>query len=283
MAGRTHRVIAHESGSPVSPQRVAEPVRYWEMRASQFARKGAGLAAVCSYGMPGFYNRAIAFEQRRALSPWLRRKVRSAEVEPRATALDVGCGVGRWSVQLARAGYRVIGLDLSSNMIAQARERAVSLDVDCEFATADAVRFELRERFDLILCVTVLQHILDPYAAHQAVVRLAAHLAPGGRVVLLEAAPSRECRRCDSTVFTARPVDWYLSALRSAGLRIVTTRGVDPMPLRVWLLPHYRRLPRLVRLAALALVTGISLPFDIVLARFATALSWHKVIVATRE
>jgi hypothetical protein len=129
----------------------------------------------------------------------------------------------------------------------------------------------------------VLQHILDPAAARQAISRLAAHLVPHGRLVLLEAAPSRERRRCDSAVFTARPVEWYLSALRLAGLRLVAMRGVDPVPLKVWLLPHYRRLPPLIRVAALALTTSISLPLDLALAPIATALSWHKVIVAQRE
>jgi hypothetical protein len=32
---------------------------YWERRAQQFAARGRGLAAVCSYGMPWFYNRYI--------------------------------------------------------------------------------------------------------------------------------------------------------------------------------------------------------------------------------
>jgi len=271
------------NGTSALPPRAADSVGYWERRAREFAGEGAGLAAVCSYGMPEFYNRAISFTQRRALASWIRGSLQSAGVEPRATALDIGCGVGRWSIQLAREGYRVTGVDLSSSMIARARERAAALDADCEFARADAVRFELGQRFDLILCVTVLQHILDPDAARQAIGRLAAHLAPQGRLVLLEAAPSRECRRCDSAVFTARPVDWYRSALRFAGLRIIATRGVDPVPLKVWLLPYYRRLPAFIRVAALALATSISLPLDLVLAPMATALSWHKVIVAHRE
>jgi 2-polyprenyl-3-methyl-5-hydroxy-6-metoxy-1,4-benzoquinol methylase len=273
-------VIAEEPAGPAHALDVAEPARYWETRAHQFARRGAGLAAVCSYGMPGFYNRAIAFVQRRALAPWLRGPERGFGIEPRATALDVGCGVGRWSVQLARVGYRVTGFDLSSNMIARARERAASLD--CEFSTGDAAQLELGRRFDLILCVTVLQHIVAPSAARQAIGRLATHLQPGGRLVLLEAAPSRECGRCDSATFTARTADWYLSALRSAGLHIVVMRGVDPIPLKVWLLPYYRQLPPLIRIAALALATSLSLPLDLVLAPIATTLSWHKVIVASR-
>jgi SAM-dependent methyltransferase len=257
---------------------AADAAGYWESRARQFAAQGAGLAAVCSYGMPRFYNRAIELTQRRALAPWLRLR-RDAALLP-ATALDLGCGVGRWSRRLARGGYRVTGVDFSAQMIEQARARAAASGADCEFAVANAVDLRLGRRFDLILCVTVLQHILDPRAARRAIAALAAHLAAGGTLVLLEAAPSSPCGRCDSAVFTARPYDWYLDALRSAGLTVVATRAVDPMPFKTWLLPHYRRLPRLIRLAALALATSVSLPLDLALAPFAPGVSWHKVIVA---
>ena len=271
-----------ESAARVRLANSAESVRYWETRARQFAHEGAGLAAVCSYGMPHFYNRAIALTQQRALAPWLWPAKPSHAAGPHASALDVGCGVGRWSIQLARGGYRVTGLDLSSNMIERAREHAATSGAECVFSVADATRFQLGRRFDLVLCVTVLQHILDPYAAHQAVQNLATHIAPNGVLVLLEAAPSEECGRCDTAVFTARPVSWYLGALRSAGLRIVALRGVDPMPLKTWLLPYYKRLPQGIRLATLALATGISLPLDLILAPIAAGLSWHKVIVANR-
>ena len=103
-------------GSPAPP--LYRPSLYWEDRAQRFAAERDGLAAVCAYGMPEFYNRAIHWEQRLALAPWLK-------VSPGTRVLDVGCGVGRWSRLLAKRGARVTGIDLSPTMIAQARERAV--------------------------------------------------------------------------------------------------------------------------------------------------------------
>src|ERR1700757_5491795 len=89
------------------------PGRYWEDRARRFAAEGEGLPAVCSYGMPEFYNRMIHFNQQLALAPWLR-------VSPGTRVLDVGCGVGRWSRVLASRGAIVTGVDLSPTMIAEA-------------------------------------------------------------------------------------------------------------------------------------------------------------------
>ena len=56
-----------------APQ-LYQPSTYWEERARRFAGEGAGLAAVCAYGMPEFYNRAIHVGQRLALGPWLKVK-----------------------------------------------------------------------------------------------------------------------------------------------------------------------------------------------------------------
>jgi ubiquinone/menaquinone biosynthesis C-methylase UbiE len=276
-------MMPHGAGSAgIGTLATARATSYWESRAHQFADRGAGLAAICSYGMPGFYNRAIALTQRCALAPWLRRvSARHRGARP-ASVLDIGCGVGRWSLRLARKGCRVTGVDLSSRMIEIARKRSAATRDACQFIVANATDLDVGRRFDFILCVTVLQHILDPGAAQRAISRFAAHLAPGGMLVMLEAAPSQKCTRCDSTVFNARPFDWYVNALRLASLRVVTVHGVDPIPLKTWLLPYYRRMPRVVRLGALALATILSLPLDLALAPIAARYSWHKVIVARR-
>lgn len=259
-------------GAP-APQRY-EPALYWEDRAREFAVEGNGLAAVCSYGMPEFYNRAIHLEQRKALEPWL-------NVSPQSRVLDVGCGVGRWSRLLAARGARVTGIDLSPTMIAQARLRALSANVGarCEFFVQDLSTLDTRERYDLILGVTVLQHILDPESFRAAVAALGAHLAPGGRLVLLEAAPNARVDRCDSTVFNARPREVYLNMFRQCGLEVHAMTGVDPAPFRTLLLPHVRTLPRALSRGLLWAATVCSLPINIVLGRRAVNRSWHAVFV----
>lgn len=249
--------------------------KYWEFRALRYARERDGLAAVCSYGMPQFYNRAIEICQRRALRPWL-ANIANMDV------LEIGCGVGRWTERLAANRNRVCALDLSPTMAAQARSRLAGKGLCADIRTADVSDFEIGSRFDVALSVTVMQHIMDEGRFVEALRNVARHLRSGGRFVLLEAAPTRPSLRCDSPVFHARPLDEYLSALIHSGFRVDGVSGVDPMPLKTWLLPYLARMPRPFALAASCLVTAASLPFDLSLAAHLPNSSWHKVIIATK-
>jgi 2-polyprenyl-3-methyl-5-hydroxy-6-metoxy-1,4-benzoquinol methylase len=253
------------------------PNHYWEDRARRFAAQGSGLAAVCSYGMPEFYNRMIHYCQNLALRPWL-------DIEPGTRVLDVGCGVGRWSTMLAARGGLVTGMDLSPTMITEAHRRAKAMGISnrCRFLVQDLAQLDAGETFDLIVGVTVLQHILEPQALQAAVHRMTDHLAPGGRMVLLEAAPARVAKHCDTTVFRARERNVYLDLFAEAGLELRAITGVDPAPFKTWLLPHLRRWPRPVGLSALALVTLASAPIDMLFGRRALKQSWHAVFVLER-
>jgi SAM-dependent methyltransferase len=253
------------------------PEEYWEQRARRFAHAGWGLRAICSYGMPAFYNGYIHLIQRRALARRLR-------VPAGATVLDIGCGVGRWSRQLARTGTRVIGIDLAPAMVAEARRRAAAERVDdaVAFQVADVADLQLAQHFDWIVCVTVLQHILDAGRFQRAVVRMRDHLAPGGRLIVLEAAPSDRDSRCDTASFVARPESEYRLAFERGGLVCVETSGVDPLPLKTRFLPWYGRLPRPAAIAALFFLTALALPIDLVASPWLTRASWHKLFVLTR-
>ncbi|MGA7537298.1 MAG: class I SAM-dependent methyltransferase [Steroidobacteraceae bacterium] len=254
------------------------PAEYWEARARRFAVEGDGLAAVCSYGMPRFYNRLIHFCQRRALEPWLK-------TAPGTRVLDVGCGVGRWSRMLAARGACVTGVDLSPTMIAEAERRAAAsgLASRCRFIVQDSAALEIEGSFDLILCITMLQHMLDAGALRAALGRMARHLAPQGRLVVLEAAPARVANRCNTSVFTARHRAVYLGLFRECGLRLHALSGVDPAPFKMWLLPHLQRLPRPLRVVTLALATALSAPLDALCGRRLAERSWHAVFVLQHD
>lgn len=68
-----------------------------------------------------------------------------------ARILDIGCGTGRHSVELARRGYQVVGIDLSASMLEKARAKAQASGVSVEFRQADARQLQSRNEFDLVI------------------------------------------------------------------------------------------------------------------------------------
>ena len=92
------------------------------------------------------------------------------------TILDLGCGTGHLSAQIADKGSHVVGLDPSQTMLRAAREHYPALD----FRAADARDFAFPERFDAVFTNAVLHWIPDPQAVANNVF---AHLKNGGRFV----------------------------------------------------------------------------------------------------
>ena len=74
-------------------------------------------------------------------------------ISPGASILDVGCGTGRHSIELARRGYAVAGIDLSTGMLGRAREKAEAAGVEVDWIQADATRFSLDKEFDAAICL----------------------------------------------------------------------------------------------------------------------------------
>jgi trans-aconitate methyltransferase len=91
--------------------------------------------------------------------------------------LDLGCGTGHLTAQIAARGADVIGLDASASMIAQARQNYPKL----RFVLADARTFRLDETFDAVFSNAALHWIPESAPVIASVARA---LKPGRRFVL---------------------------------------------------------------------------------------------------
>lgn len=73
--------------------------------------------------------------------------------------LDIGCGLGRHSIQFAKEGFNVSAIDLSSDAILKAREWASEENLDIKFIKSDMLELPFEnDSFDCILCRNVIAH-----------------------------------------------------------------------------------------------------------------------------
>lgn len=99
--------------------------------------------------------------------------------------LDLPCGQGRHSIELARRGYEVTGVDLSPFMLDVARKRATEAGVQVRWLEGDMRRPIGGESFDVILNLfTSFGYFADPADDQLVLAAGAAMLEPGGRLLL---------------------------------------------------------------------------------------------------
>ncbi len=78
--------------------------------------------------------------------------------------LDVGCGGGLLSEPMARLGADVTGIDPSGQNIKTAAVHADARSLAIDYRIATAEELADRERFDVVLCMEVIEHVNDPAA-----------------------------------------------------------------------------------------------------------------------
>ncbi len=167
-------------------------------------------------------------------------------------ALDVGCGGGILADAMARKGAQVLGIDLATKALKVAQLHALEAGtpgVSYREISAEALAQEAPERFDVVTCMEMLEHVPDP----ASVVRACAQLVkPGGAVYF-----STLNRNPKSFLFAIVGAEYVLKLLprgtheyakfirpselarycREAGLEITGTRGMqfNPLTKRYWM------------------------------------------------
>jgi ubiquinone/menaquinone biosynthesis C-methylase UbiE len=148
-------------------------------------------------------------------------------IGPGTRLLDVGCGPGTLTVDLARrvAPARVIGIDVAESVVGEAREHALESGVpNVTFLSGDFREAGLDDgSFDVVHAHQVLQHLRDPVGAVSKMARLA---RPGGVVAAREA---------DYSAMTWAPADHRLDRWLEVYLAVTRHNGAEANAGR-WLL-----------------------------------------------
>ena len=107
--------------------------------------------------------------------------------------LDAGCGYGRIALPLARLGYRVEGIDLSSEMVQAARQAAREESLDVGFALGSMTELPLEDSaFGAVICLwSAFNELLDQSKQLAAVREMRRVLRLGG-LLLVEGRPYHE-------------------------------------------------------------------------------------------
>jgi SAM-dependent methyltransferase len=123
------------------------------------------------------WRRCVTPEMTRAEVDFLERKL---AISPGAHVLDVPCGNGRHSIEFAGRGYRVTGLDLSEEFLAEARSHSTAVN----WVPGDMRSLAFEAEFNGAYCFGNSFGYLDPAEAPQFLVAIAHSLKPGARFAL---------------------------------------------------------------------------------------------------
>lgn len=142
--------------------------------------------------------------------------------------LDVGCGVGKWVNLFAERGFATTGIDSSPWMIRVAKKRARK-DVRklVKFYVMNITKLDLPSNFyDMVNCVTVLQHIFNDENWKNAVHEMVRITKPLGYVLIFEAAPSFIFKK-RTRHLRFRTMKEYISEFGKADAHLAYWRATD--------------------------------------------------------
>jgi ubiquinone/menaquinone biosynthesis C-methylase UbiE len=105
-------------------------------------------------------------------------------VRPGAEILEVAPGPGYLALELARRGYRVTALDISTSFVKIARDHAAAAGVSVDVRHGNASAMPLADAsFDAVVCLAAFKNFTDPLGAINEMHRV---LRPGGEATIFD-------------------------------------------------------------------------------------------------
>lgn len=151
--------------------------------------------------------------------------------------LDIGCGTGRHAVELARLGFRMTGVDLSSGMLAQARKAAEQAAVEIDWVHSNAMDYKVAQKFDAALCLcegamSLLDPEEDPHHHDLTILKnIYQDLKSGGKFILTTLNALEKIARYINGELTADNFDLY-TLVETETISIETDQGMREYTVR---------------------------------------------------
>ncbi len=125
----------------------------------------------------------------RAITPeWTEREadflVDTLNIQPGAALLDIPCGHGRHTIELARQGFRLTSLDISTEFIQSLRQQVAAENLPVEVIHGDLLKTNIKSGFDGAYCLGNSFGYVDFDGMQVFVEKVANALKPGARFVI---------------------------------------------------------------------------------------------------
>jgi SAM-dependent methyltransferase len=145
---------------------------------------------------------------------------RALDFDPPARILDIPCGIGRHSVELARRGFHLTGVDFNPDFIATARAHAAAAEVRPNFLVSDMRAFTSSEKFDAAFCYFGSFGYFTGDGDRTFVHAVATTLRSGGRFLI-------EGHLLETLLPIYRERDWFWAGSTGGSTRVLEERSWD--------------------------------------------------------
>lgn len=183
--------------------------------------------------LAGSYDQLTTDVHYRAWADYLEKHFRKCSI-PVHTVLDLACGTGSLTAELALRGYEMIGVDQSAEMLAVAAEKCRDLPVEAPiFLNQPMEKLDLYGTIDAcVCCLDSINYVTRPAALRRAFSRVHLFLMPGGLFVF-DVKPPEVLEGADGEVYLDETEETYcVWRADYAPRRRILTYGMDIFRLR---------------------------------------------------
>lgn len=204
-------------------------------------------------------------------------------IKPSDKVLDLGCGIGRFTLRLANLCQEVYGIDTSLHAINICRKKAIDNGLsNAKFKVMDVRNLDFDdEMFNFVLSVTCLQFITEVTHLSTAIQETIRVTKKGGKVILLECTTDK---RKDEFVVSLPRKEWF-KIIKNTGCEIENWYGVDIPLLRKIIFPllNLRRKFRIEKLNFIdyGLIFLLKL-FEYTIPKILKNQSWYTIVVINK-
>ncbi len=153
--------------------------------------------------------------------------LKALNLPSRASILDLGCGFGRHSIELAKRGHEVLGVDISSELLEIAEDTSRKENVDTKFVREDISKLNFVNQFDAVIMMLNVFGLMSDRDNQKVLRRASEALKRKGKIFIDLRNPERFIKG-----------DLYPNPDKTDGLTVWTENYYDSSKKRVLVVRH---------------------------------------------